>query len=303
MSEMEWPTKTREMHNHHMDSTRWNDFQFRDGDIVIATWAKAGTTWAQQIVSQLVFGGAEGIPVFDISPWVDMRLIPREEVLGLLESQQHRRILKTHLPVDALVMSQRARYLYLARDGRDVVWSFYHHHSSMTEQFFDALNGIPGLVGPPLGPPTTDVVQYFHDWLDRDGYPCWPFWSHVQSWWDLRNLPNVMLVHFNDLKRDMPAEIRRIAAFLDIPIDESRFPDIVEHCTFDYMKANAEKLSQMLDDTMFEGGMPNFINKGTNARWSDMLSAEDIEKYERAAAANLTPECADWLANGRSEAA
>ena len=168
-------------------------------------------------------------------------------------------------------MSQRARYLYLARDGRDVVWSFYHHHSSMTEQFFDALNGIPGLVGPPLGPPTTDVVQYFHDWLDRDGYPCWPFWSHVQSWWDLRNLPNVMLVHFNDLKRDMPAEIRRIAAFVDIPIDESRFPDIVEHCTFDYMKANAEKLSQMLDDTMFEPGDPGLhgsrrYREGTQVR-------------------------------------
>ena len=51
------PVKTRELHNHHFDSTIWNDFAFRDDDIVIATYAKSGTTWTQQIVGQLIFGG------------------------------------------------------------------------------------------------------------------------------------------------------------------------------------------------------------------------------------------------------
>ena len=40
-----WPQKQRDIHNHHMDSTRWNQFRFRDDDIVIGTWAKSGTTW------------------------------------------------------------------------------------------------------------------------------------------------------------------------------------------------------------------------------------------------------------------
>ena len=34
-----WPVKTRELHSHHFDSTVWNDFAFRDNDIVIATYA------------------------------------------------------------------------------------------------------------------------------------------------------------------------------------------------------------------------------------------------------------------------
>jgi hypothetical protein len=46
-----WPVKTREFHNHHFDSTIWNDFRFRDNDIIIATYAKSGTTWMQQIVA------------------------------------------------------------------------------------------------------------------------------------------------------------------------------------------------------------------------------------------------------------
>ena len=43
-----FPQKTRELHNHHFNSTIWNDFQFRDDDIAIATYAKSGTTWVQQ---------------------------------------------------------------------------------------------------------------------------------------------------------------------------------------------------------------------------------------------------------------
>ena len=29
------PIKTREMHSHHLDSTIWNDFNFRDDDIIL----------------------------------------------------------------------------------------------------------------------------------------------------------------------------------------------------------------------------------------------------------------------------
>src|SRR5687768_13845331 len=132
-TEPRWPQKTRELHNHHFDSTIWNDFQFRDDDIVISTYAKSGTTWVQQIVAQLLFA-----------------------------------------------------------------------------------------VGPPIEPPTGDIRQYFLEWLDRDGHPFWPFWENIRSWWAIRQLPNVRVVHFAALKGDMPREIRGVADFLDIPVDPAR---------------------------------------------------------------------------------
>ena len=299
---IEWPQKTRELQNHHMDSTRWNDFRFRDDDVVIGTWAKAGTTWTQQIVAQLIFDGAEDIPVADMSPWLDLRIFPLADIMGALEAQTHRRVVKTHLPVDALVFSPQARYIYLARDGKDVVWSLYNHHARFTQQALDMFNDTPGRVGPKLEPPKDDIVEYFHDWLDGDGYPFWPFWSNVRSWWEIRHLPNVMLLHFNDMKADLPGSIRRIAKFLDMEVDAAVWPSIVEHCSFDYMKRNATKLSDHFDEALFRGGLGEFIHKGTNGRWRDMLSAEDIAKYERAASEHLSPECAAWLANGRMPA-
>jgi aryl sulfotransferase len=294
-----WPVKAREIHNHHFDSTIWNDFRFRDDDIVIGTYAKSGTTWTQQIVAQLLFAGAEDVDVPELSPWLDLRVPPKEVKLPVVEAQTHRRFLKTHLPVDALVFSPKAKYIYIGRDGRDVLWSMWNHHVHANEAWYGALNDTPGLVGEKIAPPPADIREYFNTWLARDGYPFWSFWENIRSWWAVRHLPNVLLVHFDDLKADMEGEIRRIARFLDIGIDEARMPAILEHCSFDYMKRNAAKVAP-LGGVFWDGGAGTFINKGTNGRWRDVLSHAESRAYEDRALRELGPDCAAWLTSGRA---
>lgn len=289
--------KTRELHNHHFDSTIWNDFLYRDDDIVISTYAKSGTTWMQQIVSQLLFQGEEGLEVAEMSPWMDLRIPPKEVKLLAIEEQAHRRFIKTHLPLDAMVFSEKAKYIYIGRDGRDVLWSLYNHHSNANDAWYDALNQTPGRVGPPIEPPCTSVTEYFDEWLAKDGYPFWSLWENVRTWWAAGNLPNVHVVHFANLKADMPGEIRRIAEFLAIPVDQSKWEQILLHCSFEYMKANAAK-SVPLGGAFWEGGAETFIHKGTNGRWREILSAEQIRQYEKRAMAELGAECAHWLASG-----
>jgi aryl sulfotransferase len=292
------PKKIRELQNHHFDSTIWNDFAFRDDDIVIATYAKSGTTWVQQIVSQLLFNGETGLEVAEMSPWLDLRVPPKHVKLPAVEAQTHRRFLKTHLPVDALVFSPKAKYLYIGRDGRDVVWSMYNHHANANASWYDALNNTPGLVGAPIEAPPESVHQYFLDWLERDGHPFWPFWENVRTWWAIHDLPNVMMLHFESLKRDMPSEIRRIAKFLEIPVDEARWPLIVEHCSFAYMKANATK-SVPLGGAFWDGGAQTFVHKGENGRWRDTLTPAESARYEALAKEQLGADCARWLATGQ----
>jgi aryl sulfotransferase len=291
------PKKCREMHNHHFDSTIWNDFRFRDDDIVISTYAKSGTTWVQQIVSQLIFNGAPGLKVAEMSPWLDLRVPPKADKLPVVEAQTHRRFIKTHLPVDALVFSPRAKYIYIGRDGRDVVWSMYNHHANANALWYHLLNDTPGLVGEPIAPPPASIRDYYHDWLDRDGHPFWPFWDNVRSWWAIRDLPNVYMAHFQNLKDDMPGQIRRIADFLGITVNAAKWEAILQHCSFDYMKANATA-SVPLGGALWDGGAETFVHKGINGRWRDNLTAEESAKYERLALSQLEPDCARWLATG-----
>jgi len=290
------PRKTREFANHHMDSRYWDAFRFRDDDVIISTYAKSGTTWTQQIVAQLIFGGDPNVPVNEISPWWDMRIIP-PEVREMVDAQTHRRIVKTHLPADALVMSPRAKYLYVARDGRDVVWSLYNHHTGFTDEMYDLFNGLPGRVGGPLPRPDPDIRSYFNTWLTGDGAPFWSFWENTASWWALRRQPNVKLVHFNALKADLEGQMREIAEFLEVELPADVWPRAVEHCTFDYMKANAAQFAP-LGGAPWQGGAERFINKGVNGRWKDVLTPAESLAYEQMAVEKLGPGCARWLMTG-----
>ena len=296
-NDVAWPEKLREFHNHHLDSTIWNDFPFRNDDIVISTYAKSGTTWLQQIIAQLLFPGCEGMEVAEMSPWMDLRIPPKEVKLPEVEAQTHRRFMKTHLPVDALVYSPLAKYIYIGRDGRDVVWSMYNHHANANDIWYGALNDTPGRVGPPIEKPVDDVRLYFQEWLENDGYPWWPYWENIHSWWEIRQLPNVLFLHFADMKADMGREMRRVAGFLDISIDEEKWPQMMEYCSFQYMKANATK-SVPLGGAFWDAGAEVFIHKGQNGRWRDILAAEDSRAYEDRAQKELGAECAHWLANG-----
>ena len=66
------PSRRRVYRDHHLDSTRWDAYTARPGDVVISTSVKAGTTWMQRIMSLLVFGPGE-LPasLWEISPCID----------------------------------------------------------------------------------------------------------------------------------------------------------------------------------------------------------------------------------------
>jgi aryl sulfotransferase len=280
-----------------MDSTIWNDFVFRPDDVIVATYAKAGSTWTQHIVGQLIFGGREQVDVATLSPWVELRVPPKAEKLAALGAQRHRRFLKTHLPVDALVFSPQARYIYVGRDGRDIVWSLHHHHANANEEWYRTLNAVPGPVGPPLQPPPDSVRCYFLDWLRGDGYPIWSLWESVASWWAVRHLPNVLLLHYADMKADLAGAVRRIAGFLEIDADGAVFEAVLRHAGFEHMKTHAS-LYAPRGGRVFKGGAPTFFHSGTNGRWRDTLTAEDCRSYETTAERRLGAACARWLAEG-----
>lgn len=182
-----WPQKTRELRSVLFDSARWNEFAFRDGDVIVVTWSKTGTTLTQQLVLQLIFAGKPGLfgdPSGGVSPWLDARSFPLRETLAKLEAQRHRRCIKSHLPRDALVFSPRARYIYVGRDARDVIWSYFNHHAGLTRPALDRINGMPDRVGPPILPVDRDVRDYFLYWLENDALPGFPmpsFWDHVRG--------------------------------------------------------------------------------------------------------------------------
>ena len=295
-----------------VDSRRWGQYRPRSDDIVITTYPKCGTTWMQRIVGLLVFQSPEPRPVMQISPWIDRRLPePVAAVLAQIEAQDHRRFLKAHLPADGLPIYDQVKYVHVARDGRDACMSFHNHASNFAPQMLEGLDR-SGLADETIGRPypriPADPAAYFHRWLTEgvvpgheDGLPTISFFHCERTWWEQRHRPNILLVHFNDLKADLAGEMRRVAGFLGMAIDPDLWPALVQAAEFEAMRRDGTALMGSRA-TSFRDGADHFFHKGTNERWRGVFRDEDLALYDAKAAAMLSPACAQWVAAGHLKA-
>jgi aryl sulfotransferase len=292
--------------NHHLDSTRWNTFKPRKGDIVISTSYKAGTTLMQTIIGNLLYPNDNlPMPATQLAPWLDMRILPLEQVMGAIEANKDRRCIKSHLALDGLPYFDEVQYVMVARDPRDVFMSLLNHYGEHTPAFFEMANNTPGRVGDPFPPFDGDVHKLWRNWINRgwfawenDGWPYWSHLHHAKTWWEYRHLPNIRLVHYNDLRRDLDGEMKKLARWLNIDVPQERWPHVVNACRFETVKANPEKVTGEGARMMWKEGGNTFIFKGTNGRWKDVLTAEELAMYDAAMKKTLSPDCAMWLEEG-----
>jgi len=290
--------------SHQLNSTHWERFVARDDDIVDATSVKSGTTWMQNIVRHLIFPDPETRPGLEVSPWIDSAVTRINEAVTMLEAQQHRRFVKTHLPLDGLPYYAQVKYIVVTRDARDVFMSLWNHYRNFTPEWIERLNRIPAHVDRPFPPCPDDIHNFWREWMTRgwfewesEGYPWWSNLRHTQTWWNFRHLPNILFVHFNDLLTNPADEIRRVVEYLNIDLPDERLPLIVDAVSFSSMKQNGEQIIGTMSAT--KGGAHTFFNSGTNGRWRGVLTDDDLELYEAAVARELTPDCAHWLEHGR----
>jgi aryl sulfotransferase len=289
------------------DSRHWARYFPRDGDVIIATAPKVGTTWMQQIVRLLILQDPAPRPLVPLSPWLDARFqIPLDVALRLIEAQPHRRFLKSHLPFDALPFYDQVQYIHVVRDGRDAAMSFCNHCASFTPVALALLDGI-GLGDDTIGRTyprmPTDLRAFFVHWLNDceslgGALSVSAFVDIERSYWAERRRENLLLVHYNDLKADLGGEMRRVARFLGVEPPAEDWPSLVRAATFDQMKADGETLMAGAEAAFVEGHK-SFLYKGVNGRWRDVLTEDDLQRYEARLAAELPPGLCAWIEHGR----
>lgn len=281
----EYPIRTQTRLTERHDSTRWDRYVPRNGDAVVATYPKCGTTWMEHIVLNLFHYGRTIPPIKQVAPWIELRKQrgngdseqPIQEVVDMLERQRHRRQMKTHLPLDHLPYHKEVRYLVVARDARDACMSMYNHAW--------ALGWIED---------DKDVREYWAEWIEDAGPK---LFDYYEQWWKYRHFDNILMVHFSDLKLDPKREIRRVAVFLETEATDNVLDAVTEATTFSSMKKNATAL--MGEMSSWKGGADTFIHKGTNGRWRDELREEDLALYEPVASRSASPDCRAWLEGGK----
>ena len=304
-----------------LDSSRWDRFAPRTDDVVIATFPKSGTTWMQRIVDLLIFQSPEVRPVGKISPWLDCTFFASlDEDLDRLQAQTHRRYIKSHLPFDALPLWDSVKYIHVARDGRDARLSWMNHQQGFTAEMRTKIASRAVALarernepaGGPPPPAPEDPREFLLQWFDeldvaaKERPAALPtvnldYFGFERTYWCERGRPNLLLVHYNDLKENLEEEMWRITGFLGITPPRDRMPVLVEAARFETMKKEGNELHPALKTT-FDKGADRFINKGLSGRWRQYLNAEDVARYEAIARRAASPGLTHWLAGGRKSA-
>lgn len=298
---MELPTIRHRYEHMVFDSGRWQNFKPRPDDILICTSYKAGTTWTQMLCALLIFRTPEfGQPLTTLTPWLDLKATPIDELLAVYEAQTHRRFIKTHTPLDGLPYFPEATYLTVGRDPRDVFMSMLNHLRNGNP---DAQERIFGVKADALPPMPEDVNEIFRMWLstpsfewEEDGFPYWSHFRHARTFWEYRQLPNVHLFHYSDYQADLPGEMRRLADALAIEIDDAEIAELAKAARFDAMKSRADELAPDVDHGMWRSN-DAFFNRGTSRQWEGVLSDESLALYEQKKAAQ-PGKLGEWLEMG-----
>jgi len=265
------------------DSGRWASFPFRDGDIVISTRSKHGTTWMQMICALLVFGTPElPEPLGELSPWLDRLTAPEDELFARLAAQSHRRLIKTHTPLDGIAIDPRATYIVVARDPLDAAVSLYHQGGNIDREVLRRLVGRPEETTPPA--PRPGLHDWLVEWSEADPTPDESLDSlpgvmwHLADAWSRRSRPNVLLVRYRDLELDLGGEMRRLAVRLGIEVGDAAWPELVEAASFERMSARAEALLPGPAGVLKDAGA--FFRRGRSGAGSEVLTAAELARYE-----------------------
>lgn len=226
-------------------------------DTFITSYPKSGNTWVRFILANLMFPDRE-IEISDVE-----RLIPdiyKRSNSKLLEKERPR-FLKSHEPF----VARYPRVIYVVRDVRSVVVSYYYYHLKMGE--ID--RGV-------------DWHEYTEMFVSGELDPFGTWNQHVRSWCaTCKDKDKFLLVRYEDLDDDPIKTVGRMCEFLGWSVERDEIVNAVRASSFENMKKKEENAGADWEPTKHSDrdDIP-FMRSGKTDEWKDELPREVILKIE-----------------------
>lgn len=224
------------------------NFEFREDDVFLASYPKAGSVWTFEILTMLLADQLTGHTHDKTAAMLEAR---DQNSLNSIPSP---RILNSHLPFDKLpqdLIKKKLKTVYVIRNYKDITVSFYNFMKAVVHYHYDG---------------------EWADWLQLhlDGKLVFgEYFRYVRGWEEAVQsavLP-VHVIYYEDLKSDTLKEIKRLAKFLGVNHTDSFLEEISANCQFDVMKSKYTD-EPFTDSVKFKHGM-HFFRKGHVGDWKN----------------------------------
>ncbi len=105
------------------------------------------------------------------------------------------------------------------------------------------------------------------------------------------------LFHYTDLWADRDREMRKVAAALDVDVDEARWPSFVEAAGIESMRARAGETAPEAASGIWRSP-ERFFRVGGARNWASLLDDRDIAHFHERLR-ELAGDAGDWVLRGR----
>ena len=278
--------------------------KWRDGDIVISVPAKSGTTWTMNIVHQLLNGGTTDFQdIYAEVPWIEFLGHPEQTHQAVLDRvdampTDRRRAFKTHsappaVPFIAEGSGQDVKYIVVFRNPEEALVSFRPFLDNHSDEWFDLWQMSKGSI---CG---ADFPSFYYDVVDARGMQGM-FFGFLAAWWALRDAPNVLFLHFSDMKRDHEAAIRRIADFLGVDHGPDQWQAIMEYTSFPWMKQHQDRFEARTIGKVPPLQSGSMIRKGEVGQAKADGMTDEISRHFRQVGSAIFPDpvAIEWYYKG-----
>jgi len=243
---------------------RIQNLQITDQDIWVVTYPRSGTTWTQEMVWSILnnvdLDTARKTDIDDKFYFLDLDWIvgPAKAIPACEAALGQRRLIKTHLPLGLLPRNllTQCKVIYVARNPKDVAISYYHHHR-LTKS-----------IDPEMKFP--DFLKLFmKEVLVQD-----PYLANVKEALDHQTSDKMLFLWYEDMKADLPKNVRNVAKFLDKSLTEDEVTKLVGYLDIKNMKKNpaVNHLDRNQSGAFLEG--ESFIRKGRAGGWREDFTEE-----------------------------
>ncbi|XP_078607570.1 sulfotransferase 1C4-like isoform X2 [Branchiostoma floridae x Branchiostoma japonicum] len=239
-------------------------FDIRDDDIMLITYPKAGTWWLHQIVKQIL--SEQGVTctaetfLGNMPNLIEFTVPGKGPLAELIKTAPSPRVLATHVPVEFLppgLLGSKAKIVVLMRNPKDTAVSMFHFSQKVPEL------------------PTPESWDSFTQQFLAGDCPWGPFYDHVLGYWKLKDQHNILFLKYEDMKKDLPAEVKKLSSFLGKPLSDETVQTVVGATQFDSMKKTLGETKMAVG---LKGGV--WTRKGIIGDWKNNFSNDQSRAYD-----------------------
>lgn len=228
-------------------------FGERDDDVYIVSFPKSGTTLMQMMLYQMTTDGRMDFEhIYEVSPWIRNASLKKEPVPQLPSP----RIIKSHDDYDFFKSRPKGRFIFVYRNGMDTAISYYHQQRNYNnpDELLD------------------DHIKKFFK-LSAKGW-----FRFCQAWFkNKKNFP-ILYIRYENLLNDKMTEIRKIADFLNLTLNDETIQRTLERSSFDFMKKHESKFGEQPPEKK-KKVYDQFIRSGKTGEGKAQFSPEQEKEF------------------------